>query len=834
MPKSPHPRFRELWRYISTGGTMHLRWLEELGTDLRFAQRTLRRSPGFLLTAVISLALGIGANVSIFTTLDAILWRPLPVAHPDELVRFAISRIHRTDRGSLPSEFARDLRAAQVFSDIVAFSSDGFSFSYDGRAERVQGEVVSANFFPFLGMEPFLGQGFTPDVRAGRWAAETVLSHRFWMRRFGGDPHVVGKIIHINTYPFTIVGVSPPAFRDVVQGYEPDLRLPVMPDGQRLKQSQMLDSSLSVGMARLAPHTSLAQAEAETNALFQNFLRATASPQVRSAGYQRIRVMRAPQGLPGDVVQFRAPLLVLFALVGVVLLIACANLAGLLLARATARRRELVTRASIGASRLRLVRQMLGESLLIASLGGALSVPIANWSGAMLLGFVPQGHTPLTVDLRPDARALVFTLCLSLLTTAVFGVAPALQATRGDLAGMLKSDSFAVSQDRRSCLRSWLVVAQVAFSVVLLAAAGVFIGTLAKLRVSDYQTPADRVLLFTLKPQPEIYTPDHVRAVTTEVVRRVSELPGVLSAGLAENGPLGSRTDRESVESPGHDVVQAVSDYVTPGFFDSIGMRRIDGRDFTNADHQGTSPVAVINQALSRILFPNQNPVGRTLMLSQQRNRVYEIVGVVADAHYYDVHGDAAPGVWFAIEQFTPYMPTLHVRTNSRDPAAMIAAVRREFDAIDKGFPVFNVKTLQLRIEDSLARERMLAALSAASGILALLLSAIGLYGILAYSVSHRTREIGIRMALGSSPFAVVWLMARQALVLVAAGSVAGIAIASVASRLLTRYLVGAFSLEASTLLTSVASLLIIAAIAASIPSMRASQIDPMTALRQE
>jgi predicted permease len=818
-------------------GTVLLSWLADLAADLGYAQRTLRRSPAFLVTAALSLALGIGANASIFTALDAVLWKPLPVAHPDSLVRFAIARANRGDRNSLPGDLARELRGSGAFSGTfsgtVAFSSDGFSFGYDGRAERIQGEVVSPNFFPFLGLQPWVGEGFSRDVQAGRWAAEAVLSYRFWMRRFGGDPRAVGKVIHINTYPFTIVGVSPPAFHDLQPGYDPDLRMPVMPDGQRLKESAMFTGPLPIGMARLAPGVSMAQAEAITDALFQNFLRTAAGPQIRGAGYRHVRVLPASSGLPGDLVQFQAPLFVLLALVAVVLLIACANLAGLLMARATARRRELVTRASIGASRPRLVRQMLAESLLIAMLGGVLSLPVASWCGAMLQQFLPQGHTPVTIDLRPDVRAFVFTMCLSLLTGLLFGLVPALQATSGDLAGRLKADSATAIGGRHARLRRSLVVAQVAFSVVLLIAAGVFIRTLAKLRVADYHAPADRVLLFTLKPQQEIYTPDRVRALTTELVRRVAELPGVLSAGLAENGPLGSRTDRDFVESPGHDPVQVVSDYVTPGFFDSVGMRRVDGRDFIVGDRQGAPPVAIVNQALARILFPSRNPLGRTLVLSQPKGRAFEIVGVVADAHYYDVRGEPPPGVWFAIGQDTPYMPTLHVRTAGPETAAMIAAVRHEFDAIDKGFPVFNIKTLQVRIEDSLARERMVAVLAGAFGVLALLLAAVGLYGMLAYAVSRRTREIGIRMALGSSAGAVVWLTAREALVLVAAGTLAGIAIAGAAARLLAQYLFGAAPVDFVTLIVAAIAMLFMAGIAAAIPASRASRIDPMAALRQ-
>jgi len=816
---------------------MQLRWIEDLAADLRFALRAFRRSPGFVLTAVISLALGIGANTAIFTALDVAFWKPLPVADPYHLVRFVITRTNRGDRGSLPSEFAPALERSGVFSGTVAYSTDGFSLTYDGRAERVQGEVVSPNYFTFLGLEPFLGQGFTPDVRAGRWAAEAVLSYRFWARRFGGDPRVIGKGVHVNTYPFTIVGVSAPGFHDLQQGYDPDLRMPVMPEGMQMKESDMLSSGVSTGMARLAPGVAMAQAEAATDALFQEFLR-TGPPQVRRAGYLHVRVMPGATGSAGELLQFQTPLFVLMALVGTVLLIACANLAGLLLARATARRRELAVRSSIGAGRLRLVRQMLVESVLLAMLGGVLSIPVAAWSADMLFRFLPQGHTPLTVDLNPDARALAFALAVSLLTGVLFGLIPALQATRGDLTATLKADSAAAIGDRRAGLRKLLVVAQVAFSIVLLIAAGVFIQTAAKLRPADYHVSADRVLLFTMKPQQEIYSPDRVRALTAELVRRVSELPGVTHAALAENGPLASRSSGGSVGTPVHDPVRAVFDFVTPGFFETIGVARIAGRDFTTADRQGSPPVVIVNQALARAQFPNQSPLGRTLVSPWDKTRVFEIVGVVADTHYYDVHGDAPPGVWFAIQQDTPYMPTLHVRTTSPntgpDTAGMIAAVLREFDAIDRGFPVFNIRTLELRMEDALSRERMVAALSAAFRVLALALAAIGLYGIISYSVSRRTREIGIRMALGSSAGSVVWLTAREALALVAAGSVLGMGIAMALSRFLAQYWFGASPVGASSLLISAAAMLLIAAIAAGVPAARACRIDPLLALRNE
>jgi predicted permease len=802
-------------------------WLTDFAADLRYAQRTLRRSPGFLLTAVLSLALGIGANAAIFTALDAALWKPLPVGDPTSLVRFTVSRVNREDRNSLPEEFARDLQGSGVFSDILSFSADGFSFTYDGRAERIQGEVVSPNYFSFLRLKPYRGEGFSSEVRSGRWAAETVLSYRFWMRRFGGDPSVIGRTIHVNTYPFTIVGVSSPGFHDVEQGYDPDLRMPVLPAGQEMKESQMLSGGIFVAMARLAPGVSMAQAGGVTDSLFQNLLRTTTSPEIRRAGFLHVRVWPGAHGLSGDLVRFKTPLLVLLGLVGIVLLIACANFAGLLLARATARRRELVMRASIGAARGRLVRQMVTESLLIALLGGALAVPVANWAGAVLLGFLPQGHQPLTVDLRPDARAFAFTLCLSVLTGLIFGLIPALQATRGDLAGRLREDS-AGAVGGGSRLRQLLVVTQVAFSVVLLIAAGAFIRSLTKLQTAEYAAIPDHVLLFTMKPQQEIYSPDRVRAVTSELVRRVSALPGVTAAGLAENGPLGSRSSREFVEGPGSVTVQADDDDVTPGFFSAVGMRSISGRDFTDGDNPSSRPVAIVNQALARALFPNQNPIGRTIAIPR-RKATFEIVGVVADARYYNLHNQPAPGIWFAIQQDIPYMPTLHVRSSGGNTAGVVAAVRREFDAIDRGFPVFNIKTLQLRIDDSLAGERMVADLSSAFGILAMLLAAIGLFGVLAYSVSRRTREIGIRVALGSSRVALIWMTVREALLLVAAGTAAGVIIAGAASRVFSVQ-----GLDGATLSIAALAMLIIGAMAVAIPAARACRIDPMRALRSE
>ena len=373
--------------------------------------------------------------------------------------------------------------------------------------------------------------------------------------------------------------------------------------------------------------------------------------------------------------------------------------------------------------------------------------------------------------------------------------------------------------------------------IVLLIVAGLFIRTLANLRPTDFQVATDRVVLFTIKPQQEIYTADRVRRLVTEVMERTRVLPGVRSAALAESGPLGSRglARVTANETAGGGAAHAVLDLITPGLFDTIGVPRIAGRDFLLSDTIATPPVAIVNQAFARALFKGANPIGRTISVPQDRmRRQFEIVGVVADAHYDDVHAAPSPGLWINLLQETPYMPTLHVRTATDATASIVSAVRRELDEVDKGFPIFNVRTLELRIEDALARERMIASISATFGAVALLLAGIGLYGVLAYAVSRRTREIGIRVALGSTTRSVLWLVAREAIVLVSSGIGVGALIGALADRLLSARLVGLSLVDAPTLVAATAAMLVIAAIAVSFPAYRAARVDPTIALRTD
>jgi predicted permease len=806
--------------------------------DLRFGLRMLRRSPGFAAVAVLSLALGIGANSAIFTTLDAVLWKPLPVRDPDSLVRLATTPVNHSDEGGVPAALADQLSKAGVFSDLITSVWDGLSFSYDDRAERIIGEVVSPNYFMALGIVPALGLGFTPEVRAGRWAPEVVLSYRFWQRRFAGDLGVIGRTIQLNTYSFTVVGVSPPAFFSLTRGFEPELRLPGLPPGRQLNQIGLLSESASLTMARLKPGVTIAQAEAAANIQLQEFLRTTTVPEIRQTSYRHLRVLAGDKGLPGGVDRFQAPLFVLFALAAIVLLIACANVANLLLARATARRRELAVRASLGANRSRLIRQMLAESLLLSLLGGALAIAVANWVAPALFNLLPQGHINIVLDLQPDARAWLFTCALALLTSVLFGLAPALQATRGNLAATLKADSNAsIGESRRLSLRRLLVVSQVSLSLMLLIVTGVCLRTVAHLRPAEFQASADRVLLFTMKPQQEIYTPERKLMLAGELIRRVSELPGVSAVALAENGPLGSRSSsREYIETPGRAPVRAAADWVSPRFFETLGVPLLAGRDFTAADKPGAPLVVIINQSLARELFNNENPLGRSISFSfgGSRQRPCEIVGVVADTHYYDVREAPRPTAWFTFQEYTPYMPTLHVRSSTPDASALVAAVRREFDALDQGFPIFNIKTLGLRIEDKLSQERLVADLAAAFGILALILAAVGLYGILAYAVSRRTREIGIRMALGATRADVLWMVLKESAWLVVTGIAIGAPMAIAATRLISARLFGISGVDLLTILVAASLLAGVAAVASFLPARRATKVDPMIALRCE
>ena len=822
---------REAWRFT---------WLEDFIADLRHSLRSFRRSPAFALTAVLSLALGIGATSTIYTAVDAVLWKPLPVEKPEQLVNFSdVWQEQGEPPDALPTAFISQLQRGDVFAGVAEEDSDGLSFSYDGssRAERVMSEFVSPNYFDVLGIKPFLGQGFSADVRSGKWAPETVLSYGFWRRRFGGDPKVLGHTIYLNTYPFEIVGVSSPSILGIQRGLDNQLCIPILPQGHDLAQIGVISGDPQVwrsAVARLKAGSTLGQAQGALDAQFEEFLRTTTDQEFRDAGVRSVRLVPGAWGLDDYVVAFRTPLIVLMILAGIVLITACFNVANMLLARGAARAGEFALRASLGAGRLRLARQTLAESVLLSLVGGALGVILANWTAGALFSFLPQSNVRLAIDLHVDWRALVFTFSIALMTGILFGLLPAFQATGGSTANALKSDPRASTAGQQAHVRKILVMAQVAFSLALLIAAGVFVQTVSKLRPSGYSVNPARVLLFTMKPQREIYSDQRKLQVFGELVQRISDLPGVASAALAENGPLGTRWDHRTVRRPGREPTETSGDAVSPGFFETVGIRRISGRDFNAQDKLGAPLVAVVNESLVRRLYPNEEPLGQALnMQIGAQNQSYRIIGVVADTHYYDVHKPEGPFAWIAMWQNAPYMPTLFVRSKLASSAGMVPRIVEQFNAVDKGFPVFDIKTMADRIEDSLAGERMVANLSGAFGIMALMLAAVGLYGILAYSVSRRTREIGIRMALGARPGSVLWMVAREALVLVGFGSAAGLLMALGSFRAISHY-VQATAVEPVVAVACVFGMLLTALCALAVPAIRACRIDPLRALQHE
>lgn len=570
----------------------------------------------------------------------------------------------------------------------------------------------------------------------------------------------------------------------------------------------------------------------------QEFLRVTTNPRYRPAAEIELVLGSAERGVGSHVVlgQLRDPLYVVMGLVAIVLLIACVNVANMLLARATAREREFAIRISIGAGRFRVIRQMLTESVLLSLMGGTLGIAVAYWSAGVLFRFLPQGHVSIVLDVTSDARTLLLTFGLSVLIGAMFGLAPAMQLTRRDLPEPSSRIPPRLPATGRSvAFRKILICSQVAFSLVLLMAAGMFVRVLAGLWPASFQADTKSIQLFTLKPQSEIYTAERKRVLAAELVRRVSLIPGVEAAGLAENGPLGSRGSSFRLQAAAGAPMETDVDWVTPGFLDTIGIPRLNGRDFTPADQTGP-PVAIVNQALARKMFPNQNPIGQTLTLIPSgpggSPRTFGVIGLVADTVYYDIRKPSGPVAWFAFD--VPYMPTLHVRGAAPAAGSIHAAVRQEFDRIDKGFPVFNVKTMDNRIADSLANERMVANISGAFGILAVTLAAVGIYGVLAYSVSRRTREIGIRMALGSGTGMILAMVAREVGLLVGAGTIAGAGIAVAAARMLSQVLPPTASLAPSILAACTGVMLVITIVAACVPAIRACRVDPLAALRHE
>jgi predicted permease len=848
---------------------------DELFQDLRYGVRMMRKSRAVTAVAVLSLALGIGANTALFSLVDAVLLKTLPVKEPERLVLFRwlsgpkwMSHMVSGEIDDVPGTGLRtgvsfsyqtfeQFRARnQTLSDIFAFAPlTQLNVSVNGQAEIASGQVVSGGYYAGLGVQPGLGRTIIDSDDLPSATPVAVISHRYWKRRFGNDPDVIGKTVNINNSVFTIIGVAPPEFHGALQvGDDPDLSIPLIMEplvraGGR--SYALLDDPLAWWvqiMGRLKPGVSAAQ----VGAGLEGVLQLTVSDAWQAAAAREenneaktlpsLSVTPGSQGLTDLRQDYAQPLHILMVVVGLVLLIACANVANLLLARAASRQKEIAVRLALGAGRLRLVRQLLTESMLLALTGGALGVLFAYWGKDALLVLRPGGGKPLELDLSLDLRVLGFTLLVSLLTGVLFGLAPAWRATRVDLNQSLKETVRTGSGVSRSLLGKSLVVAQVAISLVLLVGAGLFVLTLRNLQNVNAGFNRENLLFFGVDPRLNGYAGGRINALYQKMVERIQAIPGVRSVSHSENSLLGAGGNTTAITLQGRtDLHWAAMLYMRWNFFETMEMLILRGRSLTPRDDATAPKVAVVNETLARRVFPNEDPLGKRFIIGRLEpdaapspDRLIEIVGIVRDAKYRDLRQETPPAIFLlAIQNSAVRRMTFEVRTAGQ-PTAMISTIREAVRQLDPNLPLFEFTTQNVQAETTLAQERLFARLTTFFGLLALLLAGIGIYGVMAYSVAQREHEIAIRMALGAQKHEVLKLIVRQGMWLVVLGAGAGSIVALNLTRLVSSQLFGVEATEPLTFLGVALLLAGIAFVACWIPGRRATKIDPMTVLRRE
>jgi predicted permease len=873
-------------RDAATRGRFSL--LTDFRQDLRYAFRVLAKSPGFTAIAVLTLALGIGANTAIFSLIDAVMLHSLPVRNPQQLVVLQWSAHHgpkthssssygdcvanfgegESSGCSLSKPFFEDVRSKTgVFSGFAAFSYAGpLNLSGNGAASQASAQYVSGDYFETLGVRAAVGRMIQAADDTATAPAVAVLNYGYWQSAFGGDPSAVGKTIHLQNLPFTIVGVAEPRFVNLTPGNTFDLWIPLA-QRPRLRpewtpRSEDAGSWWMVVVARLKPGVSRAQAESAVSLLFFNDLIHGEKPLSKAEDAPVIKLLPAQKGLTGSRRRLSQPLYVLMLAVGIVLLIACANVAGLMLARANARQKEIAVRLAIGASRGRIARQLLTESLTISFAGGLLGIAMAFWSARALLAFLTSTSSrPTGFSAEIDLRVLAFAAGASVLTGILFGLAPALRSMRVDLTPALKEGGKSSSSGHAG--RGWLnsgnvlVVAQVALTVVVLVGAGLLVHTLQNLKRIDPGFDSNNVLNFGVDPTLTGYKGERLGQFFRELRDRFSEVPGVLSVSYSDSPLLSGSLDINGFHLHGKpDEKESDADYlpVGPDFFETMRMPITMGRNFTpaeftaaasepgphcsNASISQTAVAAVVNESFVRTYFPKENPIGQHFGGGENleypdpnhcKDPGWQIVGVVHDAKYNDLRREVHP---------TFYVPsgedgTFELRT-AGDPRAAISAVRDVLRRSGFDLPLYDIKTESQQIDELLFQERLIARLSSFFGLLALLLACIGLYGLLSYEVARRTREIGIRMALGAQSGDVLRRVVGHGIALAAIGTAIGTAASFGVTRFLGSMLYDVKPSDPLTLVSVTALLLLVALAACYIPARRATRVDPLVALRYE
>ena len=815
--------------------------------DGRYAFRALCSSPGFAATAILSLALGIGANTAIFSLINAVILKTLPVSHPEQLVELGM----KTGDGlSFTNPIWEQVRDRQdVFSGAFAYSPIRLNLAVGGEVRNANTSWVSGDFFRTLGVNPLLGRTIAEADDKRGCPVIGVLSYDFWQREYGGTADVFDRRLTLNSHPVRIVGVAPPGFNGIQVGEAVDIYMPLCAEGALVRENSALDKRANWWLwifARLKPGISEQQALARMNTLAPQIFAAT-MPSGYPPDAQKYHLNRRFDLLPGangysNVRRdYKAALYTLMAAVGMVLLIACANVANLLIARAAVRRKEIAIRLAIGASRARLIRQLLTESVLLSSMGAALGVLFAQWASRMLVQFLSTSNSTVVLDLSIDIRVLAFTTAVAVATGVLFGLAPAWQGTRVDPHSAMKANARGVVESHaRFGLGKMLVTVQVALSLVLLIGAGLMLKTFAKLSTVDTGFDKNQVLLIRVDPRYASVPPDRRLPLYQELQRRLAAVPGVRSASFADITPVSGSDANQIVHVEGYvpksrkDIV-VWNNSISPGFFASMETPFIAGRDFNEHDTLDAPLVAVIDESMASKFFGSPlSAVGKTFRNGwNEISGPIQIVGVVKDTKYTSLRAEGEAIAYYPLSQLPP-MRWANFVLRSKGPAtSLIPSVKAVVDEVNHDITL-QFRPLALQVDESLGRERLLATLSGFFGALALALAVIGLYGVMSYNVARRRNEIGIRMALGAEQARVLRMVLGEVAILLAAGLALGLAVAVFSTRLLASFLYRLEPNDPTTLVMACVVLAVSAVVAGLLPARRAANLDPMTALREE
>ncbi len=820
--------------------------MENVIKDVRYGVRMLLKNPGVTLVAVITLALGIGANAAIFSAVSAFLMRPLSVPHPSDVVRPLEIAEDRgvTDEFSYP-DFLDYREQSTSFTGLAAEDMLQVAIDAENQNDVIWGQVVSSNYFDVLEVKPVLGRTFLPDEDKTPGAnAVVVLGHSFWQRRLASDPNIVGKTVQLNNRAYQVIGIASESFVGTKFALALDFWTPISMSEELRRNPGILKERGAHWMnviGRLKPGVSMSQASAEMAAIANRLNQAYPDNRTATTEAQVLSEVDGRWAEMGNV--FKSGGAIAMAIVGLILLIACANVANLMLARAAARRKEIGIRLALGANRARLIRQLLTESILLSILGGGLGLLLAFWVTDLMQAFVPILEYKIVDNFFAlDTRALLFTLVISLATGLVFGLAPAWHSSNPDVVPVLKGDPDAARRGKRRAfgLRNVLVVAQVALSLVVLVCGGLFIKSFRKAQTMDPGFDNNKGLIVSLSPTLVGFEDEQARNFYKQVVDRVSHLPGIEAASYVRTLPLGDSSNSngpilkegETLQrgSAGRNIMNTV---ISPGYFNTMQIPFVEGRDFDDRDTGKTKRVIIINQRMAEILWPGESAVGKRIFIGSDSRDALEVVGVVKTGKYRSLAEDPKPFYYLSMDQRRPTTMALMMRPNA-DPVSFVGAVRSEVQAIDRRVPLFAVKTMDQHKTYALWAPNMAASFSLAFGVVAILLSAVGLYSVMAYVVSQRTREVGIRMALGANRTDVMKMITRQGMKLAAVGVGIGLLLALALAQVLSSLLIGITGYDVSTFVLVPVLLAVVALVACYLPARRATKVDPLVALRYE